>query len=161
MDSTYGTVSAAQRPASAGRSFLLLVAGAAVLLIAGVLVAVIASRSSETVYPAGTPQHAVATYLRLLQTGNVDRAYGMTAFRSHDPSRAEFHQIWDGWSSSSHRVVLVRMRESGGTAAVTVDATSFAADPFGSEDQTNRVTFTLVQRGRSWLITGPAYPYMP
>jgi hypothetical protein len=50
------------------------------LLLAGVVMAVIATRTTEPRYPAGSPPHAVTTYLRLLQEGKVDAAYTMTAF---------------------------------------------------------------------------------
>ena len=61
------------------RPLLILLAGVGALLILGIAVAVLSTRQPETTFPAGSPESAVTTYLRLLQSGQVDNAFAMTA----------------------------------------------------------------------------------
>lgn len=144
-----------------GRPIWLLMAGVAVLLVAGVIVAVVASNQKAASYAPNSPEGTVQRYLTYLQNGEVDKAYdigdlqyGPTGERM---SRADFHQQFDSWSQTSHRVTLVRSMRSGNEATVTVDISSFSAGPLGSSNQTQRTTFTLVRQGKGWRITGPNY----
>ena len=130
------------------RSLLVLLGGAGALLAAGVVVALVAVRQPETAYPAHSPQRTVATYLRLLQDGRVDTAYALV-----------FHEQFDTWSQTPHRVTLLQAGTSGPDASVTVEIAAFSAGPFGASDQTHRQTFTLVRQGGAWRITGPEYLY--
>jgi hypothetical protein len=138
------------------RSLLVLLGGAGALLAAGVVVALVAVGQPETAYPAHSPQGTVATYLRLLQNGKVDAAYALV---SMDTDRSSFHQQFDTWSQTPHRVTLVQAGTSGRDASVTVDIAAFSAGAYGASDQTGRQTFTLVRRGGVWRITGPEYLY--
>ena len=138
------------------RSLLVLLGGAAALLAAGVVVALVAVRQPETAYPAHSPQGTVATYLRLLQNGKVDTAYALVAM---DMDRERFHEQFDTWSQTPHRVTLLQASTSGSDASVTVEIAAFSAGPFGASDRTSRQTFTLVRQGGAWRITGPEYLY--
>jgi hypothetical protein len=138
------------------RSLLVLLGGAAALLAAGVVVALVAVRQPETAYPAHSPQGTVATYLRLLQKGRVDTAYALVAM---DMDRERFHEQFDTWSQTPHRVTLLQAGTSGSDASVTVEIAAFSAGPFGASDRTSRQTFTLVRQGGAWRITGPEYLY--
>ena len=138
------------------RSLLVLLGGAGALLAAGVVVALVAVRQPETAYPAHSPQRTVATYLRLLQDGRVDTAYALVAMNM---DRERFHEQFDTWSQTPHRVTLLQAGTSGPDASVTVEIAAFSAGPFGASDQTHRQTFTLVRQGGAWRITGPEYLY--
>ena len=138
------------------RSLLVLLGGASALLAAGVVVALVAVRQPETAYPAHSPQGTVATYLRLLQDGKVDTAYALVAM---DMDRERFHEQFDTWSQTPHRVTLLQAGTSGSDASVTVEIAAFSAGPFGASDRTSRQTFTLVRQGGAWRITGPEYLY--
>ena len=138
------------------RSLLVLLGGAGALLAAGVVVALVAVRQPETAYPAHSPQGTVATYLRLLQDGKVDTAYALVAM---DMDRERFHEQFDTWSQTPHRVTLLQAGTSGPDASVTVEIAAFSAGPFGASDRTSRQTFTLVRQGGAWRITGPEYLY--
>jgi hypothetical protein len=139
------------------RSIVILLAGAAGLLVAGVTVAVVTSHQPATTFPAGSPEAAVATYLRLLQNGQVDEAYAMTAFAQPTITREDYHQRFDYWSEQPHRVTLVRTSIAGDQAAVTVETSTFRPGLFGADDNTVQQTITLVRRQGNWLITGPDY----
>src|SRR5438270_240671 len=107
-------------------------------LVAIALLAVLLARGQKAAnYPPYSPQRAVATYLNLLQTGKVDRAYAMTDFgfpQECGATLADFHQQWDNWGANSHRVTVADVHQTGGTASVTVDVTSFSANGFGPSE---------------------------
>ena len=146
------------------RPLLLLLAGAGGLLVIGVIVALLAARQPEATFSPGSPEGTVTTYLRLLQNGQVDEAYAMTSIDMGPPffekmTRERFHQEFDVWGQSPHRVTLLRSTNtSGDKASVTVEISTFRPDLFPAADLTVQQTFTLSQReGGGWLITGPAY----
>lgn len=155
------------------RPLLLLATGVLVLLFAGVTVAIVVSRQPAATFPPGSPQATVAEYLRLLQNGQVDEAYALTAFEPGPiPSpygapygvrppmtREEFHQAFDAWSQTPHQVVLLRSTATGDRASVTVEIATFNPDVFGGGDRRNQQTFTLVRQNNAWRITGPSYLY--
>ena len=144
------------------RSLFMILAGAGVLLVIGVVVAVLSIRQPETAFAPGSPEGAVSTYLQLLQNGQVDQAYAMTSFEMGPPyyesmTREQFHQQFDAWSQAPHRVTLLRSSSSGSQASVTVEISTFQPDLFASADRTFQQTFTLTQRDVAWVITGPGY----
>ena len=145
------------------RPFVLMLIGAiGVLVVAGIVTTLIAARQPVARYPMNSPEGTVATYLRLLQNGQVDRAYGLVSLDTEAPMEPpmtlqRFHAQFDSWSQTSHRATLVRSSVSGSIASVTVDITTFSAGAFGASDQTSRVTFTLKRTGGNWRITGPRY----
>jgi hypothetical protein len=135
---------------------VVMVAAGLALLVAGIIVALVASRRTDTAYPANSPEGTVATYLRLLQNGQADQAYDLVAI---DRDRQAFIRQYGDWSQRTHRVTLVNSNTSGDRATVTVDLSTFSGGAFGASDTTNRQTFTLEQRGGKWRITGPDYLY--
>lgn len=144
------------------RSMLILIASTILLLVVGIVVALAAGGQSATAYPRNSPQAAVTTYLRLLQSGQVDAAFQMTDFGDVNmplPLVNFFHQQYDNWSQQSHRVTLVQSQVHPDTASVTVDISTFSGGAFGASDQTNRQTFMLERVAGGWHITGPEYIY--
>ncbi|GAC1401355.1 MAG: hypothetical protein NVSMB65_18880 [Chloroflexota bacterium] len=141
------------------RRSLLVVGGVGALLLAGIVVALLAARQPETRFAANSPQGTVATYFRLLQEGKVDQAFAMTSFEDsyHVISPSDFHQQFDGWSQTSHRVTAVSTTTTGSTASVTVDISAFSGGTFGASDRTHRATITLARKGSAWRITGPQW----
>ncbi|HEX6509278.1 MAG TPA: hypothetical protein VF221_16750 [Chloroflexota bacterium] len=154
MEHTIETPAAEQQRQATNRSLWILLIGVVVLLFAGIATAVVVSRGGPAVKPAGTPTGTIQRYMALLQNGEVDRAYAMT---SRWEDRRIFHDEFDSWSQSSHRVTLVRSTVDGSNAAVTVDISSFSGGPFGAAEDTNRVTFPLMRHGKRWLVTGSDY----
>ena len=147
------------------RSLAILAGGLALLILIGVTVTVIASRQAEATFPADSAPGTVATYLRLLQDGQIDDAYALTAFPDsregpRSPATREgFHQQMDRWSQQPHRVLLVRSNTNGAQATVVVEVSTFIPDVFGASDRTIQQTFTLERRAGAWRITGPVYLY--
>lgn len=146
------------------RSILLLMGATGALLAVGIVVALAAARQPAARYPATSPQGTVATYLRLLQDGQVDRAYTLVSMDAPSPMQQPmtlslFHQQFDNWDQTARRVTLIHTDTSADTASVTVEIAAFSAGAFGASDQTGRQTFTLARLHGMWRITGPAYIY--
>lgn len=145
------------------RSILILIVTTGALMVAGIVVAVAAARQPAASYPANSPQGTVATYLRLLQSGQVDRAYTLVSWdaSSMQPAMSlqDFHQQYDNWARTAHRVTLMHTDTNGDTASVTVEIAAFSAGAFGASDQSNIQTFTLLRLNGKWRITGPEYIY--
>lgn len=139
------------------RSMVVLLVGAVGLLVAGVIVAIVSSDRPATTFPVGSPEATVATYLRLLQNGQVDEAYTMTAFTQPTITREDYHQRFEYWTQQPHRVTLLRTSTTGDQATVTVETSTFRPGLFEADDSTVQQTFTLVRRQGNWLITGPDY----
>ncbi len=138
------------------RFVLLLVGGTIALLLAGVVVTLLVTRAPETVYPEDSPEGTVATYLRLLEDGEVEQAYALVSMRI---DREQFRQQFSYWSERAHRVTLVRSSMQGDSATVVVDISTFSGGAFGPSDQTRRQSFTLRRQNGSWRITSPEYLY--
>lgn len=134
------------------------VAGVIILLVIVGIVLSYAARRGDAAYPVGSPEATLSAYLRLLQDGQVDRAYALV-----DPATGstlqEFHQQYDAWNQRSHRVALVRSTVAGRSASITIDVTTFSAGSFGASDYSSRQTFTLTHAPGGWRITAPAYLY--
>jgi hypothetical protein len=147
------------------RSMAFAIGGVALLVLVGVALTTIAARRPEASFAPDSPEGTVATYLRLLEQGQVDEAYAMTAleesrsFPEPRMTREQFHRQFDRWSATPRRVTLLRTTMTGDVASVTVDIATFAPGPFGVDDRSAQQTFTLVRREGRWLITGPAYLY--
>lgn len=139
------------------RSMLVLLIGSVVLLLVGVLVAVVTAHRPSATFPVGSPQATVAGYLRLLQDGQVDDAYAMTAFTEPTMTRERYHMAFDRWSQQPHRATLLRATVTTDQATVTVDIATFTASLFGTADHSSEQTFTLLLRQGAWQITGPTY----
>ena len=140
------------------RSMLGATASVVILLVLVGGVTSYAARRGDTAYPAGSPEATLSAYLRLLQDGQVDRAYALVS-PAMGVTPPDFHQQYDTWGQQSHRVTLVRSTVAGGSASVTVDITTFSAGPFGASDDTSRQTFTLAHGRGGWRVTGPVYLY--
>jgi hypothetical protein len=157
MDATI----AAPRQSGWSRPFLAVIGGAALLIVAGIVVAVVVAHNRGTTqYSAGSPQGTVQRYLTLLQAGNTDRAYRMTQLPEFGVglmTRADFNQQFSSWGQTAHQVTLDSTRVSGSEASVTVQISSFSGGPLGASSNSNRVTFTLNRVHGRWLITGPTY----
>ena len=150
------------------RSLVILVGVVVALLLAGAAFAVVASRRPEASFPPGSPEEAVATYLRLLQDGRLDEAFALTAFAEerdrHGPGTREgFVERFGRWSETPHRVTLLRASTAGDGATVTVEISASrpggVGGPFSAPESTAQQTFTLARRDGAWRITGPTYLY--
>lgn len=142
--------------------FLAIIAGAVLLIVAGIVLAAVLSRTEQTVtYAPNSPEGTVQRYLNLLQSGKIDAAYRLTRISNFGPegtmNRAEFAQQFAAWSQTSHQVTLDSTVVSRRDATVVVQISTFSGGPFSASSNSNRAVFTLSKIGGRWLITGPMY----
>ncbi len=140
------------------RSVVALLGVAVALLLAGVVVAIAASRQPEATYSPGTPEAAIADFVRLIEAGKVDEAYALTAIPGL--SRERFREQVDPAyrSESSRRVTLIRSEVKAETATVDVAITTLShTDALDVSEDTTRQTYRLKRVNGKWLITGPTY----
>lgn len=144
------------------RLVVALLMGAGGVLLAGVVTAAVAARQSQPAIQPGSPQAAVATYVRDLQNGKLDAAYRMTRFMDtyYGPVGGPqgFRAQYGGWGHQPHRVTLISSRADGSTAHVRVEIITYSDAVFGGGQTSRTVTFTVDRLGGRWYITGAEYP---
>ena len=121
----------------------------------GVVIALVASRRTDTAFPAGSPEGKVAEFLRLVENSDLDDAYRLTDIPGM--SREKFEENFRYGSQTSRRITLVRSETEGATATVVVDSSEFVSDsPLGENSYTQRLTYRLRRNDGNWLIVGLA-----
>jgi len=140
------------------RSVLGLLGVSIVLLLAGVVVAIAASRQPEKTYPPGTPEAVVADFIRLVEAGKLDEAYELMAIPGLSRERFD-EQVDPAYrNESSRRVTLIGSDVNGGNATVDVAISTLSyTDALDVSEYTNRQTYHLRRENGRWLITGPRY----
>ncbi|MEJ7654372.1 MAG: hypothetical protein WKH64_14125 [Chloroflexia bacterium] len=93
----------------------------------GVVIALVASRRTDTAFPAGSPDGKVAEFLRLVENSDLDDAYRLTDIPGM--SREKFEERFRYGSQTSRRITLVRSETEGATATVVVDSWSLSRQP--------------------------------
>jgi hypothetical protein len=149
------------------RSSLLVLAGVAILTIAGVGATLLTSVSSPAA-DATTPLGVVTTYVRAIQAGDADRAWALTAegtgqpapggplrpFLSRDDFRAQVHS---GRQPTGPRIRILSSSQSADTATVQLEVSHASGDPLtGASSQ--QLTIALTRQADGWRITSDPYP---
>ena len=132
------------------RSAVLLLGGAGLVLLAGLIVTLLVVREPEAAYAPNSPQSTVASFLRQLEQGEVDSAYALTTTAT---DRQSFQQQFGAWHSTSHRVALMQTTTNGNIASVTVRIRHFSAGAIGLPEESSEATFTLERQGGTWRIS--------
>lgn len=128
----------------------------AATLLGGVLL--IQRLNEQATFADGTPQKAVATYVRLLQAGKVDDAFRLTTTadsRNVAIARRRFHLAFDQWHHQAHGVSLLGAHVSRNLAQVTVEIGTYDGNVLGESESTSRRTFTLRFSHGRWRIEEP------
>jgi serine/threonine protein kinase/DNA-binding SARP family transcriptional activator len=144
------------RQALAGvATILVLLLSVAFVLVQGV--------TSHARFPSGSPQEAVASYFRLLQGGQVDSAFQLTAsaqLPNAETARKRFHAVFGAWRRKARGVSVLDAQTFRNGAKVTVDVTIFDGNALGESDTTTRRTVNVVYSHGRWRIQDPA-PGLP
>lgn len=132
------------------RSLTLLLTGGALLLIAaGVLVSVLAPRSSSAEYKPGSPEAAVAEYIRLRQEGKDTESS-----RLKDPLQPDREYLDYQLTQPGARIGLVSSETTGSTATVVVEVSRVNdGGGFLPSESSRRIRFQLQQSEGKWIIT--------
>lgn len=133
-----------------GKSPTLLLIGGAVLLIAvGVLVSVLSPRSSRAEYAPGSPEAAVAEYIKLRREGRNTESN-----RVKDPNNPEAEYLDYRLAEPGARIGLVSSQTTGSTATVVIEVSSLEdGGAFLPSESYQRIRFHLRQTDGRWIIT--------
>lgn len=154
---------AAGRPVH-DRGLFILVGGAIVLIIAGLISIPLANNRAPTIAPATTPEGTVQRFYQAAYGGDYEAAYN---FLSADTQRAitliEFQQqmSWEV-QNSQMRVSSATARDSSATVRVTITRVQ-PGGIFGSGEWQNNYDVVLRREGAAWeIVSGPfSVPYAP
>ena len=154
------------------RSSGLVLAAVAILILTGSL-AVILSRASAVAADSSTPKGVVATYIRAIQAGDADRAWGLLnqnaigsapagaapAEPHYILSQDEFRQqVRGNRGPTPPGVRIVQVSQSLDWASIQLDVTHASANPLAG-GSTQQVSVTLARQAGSWLINSDPSPW--
>jgi len=132
------------------RAMVLLLGGASLVLLMGLLITLVVVRQPETAYAPNSPQAAAASFLRLLEQSHIDAAYVLTTKALDGQS---FHRQFVAWHSTTHRVSLVQTAIHGDMAAVDLTIRRFAGGAVGLPEQSYQATLTLERVAGTWRVS--------
>ena len=150
------------------RSSRLVLTGVAILTIAGIGATLLTASSSPASH-VSTPLGVVTTYVRAIQAGDADRAWGLTAVSTTPPaqnepprpflSRDDFRaQVQSSRQSTSPRTRILSSSQSVDTATVLLEVSHASGNPLTgvSSDQ---LTISLTRQADGWRITSDPAPW--
>ncbi len=143
-----------------------IVAGAVLLIAAGVVAVLLVGRSPRTA-PAdpGSPESVVQTYVEAIRAGDADRAYGYLSRAAKSAvSLQEYRQRFSRGQSASgseQRILIEPTQVGAETAEVKVTFSRFSArsEPFSAGSYHREVSVRLVREDGAWWVSQPTEPY--
>lgn len=155
----------ANRPAAPDRFLIGIVAGAVILIVAGIAAVGLASRTGRVaVADPASPVGVVQAYVEALRAGDPDRAdeFLTRAAREAQARRSRDLPISHPSPSNVERRILIEPLRAGPDAAevkVTISTFRADADPFSSGAYHSDVTVRLIREDGVWRITRPIETY--
>jgi hypothetical protein len=152
---------------SLDRSSRLVLAGVAILTIAGVG-ATLLTGSGQPAADTSTPLGVVTTYVRAIQAGDADRAWALTAQRTIQPgpglpprpllTRDDFRQqLQSSRQPTGPRIRILSSDQSADSATVNLEISHASGDPLTGVS-TQSVTIFLTREAVGWRITADPFP---
>ena len=155
-------------PGNIDRSSWLVLAGAAILAVVGMVTTFVARNTwpaADTVTPSGV----VATYVRAIQTGDAAHAW---LYLSNDAtpatpgapprpalSQEDFrNQVQASRQPTNPRVRIASVNQSGDTATIQLEISHASGDPLTGAT-TQQVSVSLARQAGIWRITSDTFPW--
>ena len=150
------------------RSAWLVLAGVAILTIAGIG-ATLLTRTSQAAADPSTPSGVVTTYVRAIQAGDADRAWGLTAQTAGQSipgehpreilTRDDFRQQVQSYRQpTGPRVRILSVSQSADTASVHLEVSHASGNPLTGVS-TRQVDLILTRQSDGWRITADPFPW--
>ena len=148
------------RVQGASSRWLIIVAGAVVALVVLSVVVALVTRSEATTFAADTPEGTVQRYLRAVEDGELQEAYGYLSATLHrDCAYRDFRNSTQWLDMESQRVTLEDTERVGDEMEVRVRVTQFHVDPpFGSRESSHVERYVLVEEDGAWRFSEPPWP---
>ena len=145
----------------------LVLAGVAILTIAGIGASVLTSTTSPA-SDVSTPLGVVTTYVRAIQSGDADRAWALTAVSTAQPppgepprpflSQDDFRQqVRYSRQPTGPRIRILSSTQSADAATVQLEVSHASGDPLTGAT-TMLLTISLTRQADGWRITSDPYP---
>ncbi|GEM_PF-888804 len=151
-------------PRPSDRLLLYLLAGVAIVLLAGMVALLLVGGRKPAEFPEGSPEKVVQQYLLALESGRWDEAYGYLSdsVKSNTLEGKNLKQDYERRvvnHQSSTRIILERSETTGTDATVMVSISTFrSTGPLDTSEHSQRIDFRLRQESGQWKIRSPSYP---
>ena len=158
MDVASGEPEATPARRGIDRGLALLIAGALVLIVLGLISIPLASRRAPALAPAATPEGTVQRFYQAAYRGDYSAAYAfLSAEAQRHLSVAELQQQLSAELRNSQvRTGTTTLHDTSATVRVTL--THFQPGGlFGSSEWSNDREVLLQREGDTWKITGGAF----
>ncbi|MCC6176917.1 MAG: hypothetical protein IT305_16530 [Chloroflexi bacterium] len=153
----------AARQSGTDRFLLAIVAGAILLVVAGVVAAIVVGRPSPAAQVDPTsPSGVVQAYLEALRTGDYQGAESYltdTARASLQPGERRPSYVPNDTDDTRIVVETVSMTDDRAEVKVTFSRFTARSDPFSANTWHRDVTVRLLREAGVWRISQPAAPW--
>ncbi len=159
MNIAHNEQSGAAGRRSFDRSLLVLLSGAAVLILAGLIVIPLVAGRAPVLAPADTPHGAVQRFYQAAYRGDYPAAYGFLSAETQ--GKLSLSQLQQAMSTDlrNSQIRTVETTINGGSATVQVTQTHFQSGGlFGSNEWNQEREVLLAREGAAWrIVSGPFY----
>jgi len=133
--------------------------GVGIIVLAGLIALFVVNSRKEVQLSQDSPEWVVQ-YLKALEGGNREEAYGFLADSVKDTdTRRSYEKRMPQHVEQSRRILLEKSEITDGQARVVVSISTFqSTGPMSTSEYTQRFDFRLKQEGGQWKILSPTYP---
>ena len=141
------------------RLLVIMTAGIGLIVLAGLVALFVVNAREEVQFSQDSPEWVVQQYLKALEGGNWEEAYGFLADSVKDTNtRRSYEKRMPEHIEQSRRILLEKSEVTDGQARVIVSIATFqSSGPMSTSEYTQRIDFRLKQEGGQWKIISPTY----
>ena len=142
------------------RLLVLMTGGVGLIVLAGLIALFVVNSRQEVQLSQDSPEWVVQQYLKALEGGNWEEAYGFLADSVKDTNtRRSYETRMPAHIEQSRRILLEKSEVTDGQARVVVSISTFqSTGPMSTSEYTQRFDFRLKLEGGQWKIISPTYP---
>src|SRR3990172_5393618 len=141
------------------RLLVIMTAGIGLIVLAWLIALFVVNARQEVQFSQDSPEGVVQQYLKALEGGNWEEAYGFLADSVKDTNtRRSYEKRMPEHIEQSRRILLEKSEVTDGQARVIVSIATFqSSGPMSTSEYTQRIDFRLNQEGGQWKIISPTY----
>ena len=148
------------RVQSASSRWLIVMGGGVVALVVLSVAVALLTGSEATTFAADTPEGTVQRYLKAVEDGELQEAYGyLSVVLQQECAYRDFRSSTRRPDMESRRVTLEDTERVNGEMEVRVRVTQFQVDPpLGSRESSHVQRYLLVEEGGAWRFSEQPWP---